>query len=178
MGWRKADLRPGNRYQLVRRNRCLLISSVPFNTHLRDMLLAGSLAGVEFVATISCTAAARVRPVGCCAKTVGRQRQKANPVISATWNQQVENGSGSPSCLTHSPDLFISANQMIMILFRQMIHLKVLCPRTLEPHFGWRIVKWVSKGHRELSMPLTACLPTAYCLFCLAPTVPGEVVDP
>jgi lipoprotein-releasing system permease protein len=56
----------GNRYQLVRlATDVYSISSVPFNTQLRDMLLAGSIAlALSLLATIyPAQAAARVRPV-------------------------------------------------------------------------------------------------------------------
>lgn len=56
----------GNHYHLVRLPTDVYsISSVPFNTHLRDMLLAGLIAfGLSLLATIyPAQAAARVRPV-------------------------------------------------------------------------------------------------------------------
>ena len=56
----------GNHYHLVRLPTDVYsISSVPFNTHLRDMVLAGSIAlGLSLLATIyPAQAAARVRPV-------------------------------------------------------------------------------------------------------------------
>jgi len=66
MGFGKLVCVAGNRYKLVRLPADVYsITSVPFNTHLRDMMLAGLIAFVlSLLATIyPAQAAARVRPV-------------------------------------------------------------------------------------------------------------------
>ena len=66
MGFGKLVCVIGNHYRLVRLPTDVYsISSVPFNTHLRDMMLAGLIAFVlSLLATIyPAQAAARVRPV-------------------------------------------------------------------------------------------------------------------